>query len=127
MFKLIKTWLEVLRSSIYETRYLTMPLLLISGICLYLWRYSSRFTDFGLNAFTETLGIIFTIVVVDQLIKNQEFKKSLPLRAAAYEDVRMLVTRIVYFWKEAYEQSVPLATPKTVGELSTAESFEQIG
>jgi hypothetical protein len=127
MFKRIKTWLQVLQSSIYETRYLTIPLLLIALLCFYLWKYSSRFADFGLNAFTETLGIIFTILVVDQLIRNQEFKKSLPLRAAAYEDVRMLVTRIVYFWQEAYQQSVPRATPKTVADLFKAESFDDIG
>jgi hypothetical protein len=83
-------------------------------------------TDFGLNAFTETLGIIVTVLIVDQLIKNQEFRKSLPLRAAAYEDVRLLVTRIINFWDDAYKQSVPLATPATVEELFSESRYNEI-
>jgi hypothetical protein len=113
--------------SSHSTRYLTLPLIVTALVCLLVWGYGdSGLSDFGLNAFTETLGIIFTVLIVEQLIRGQEFKKSLPLRAAAYEDVRLLVTRVVYFWHGAYEQSVPEATPKTVAELLTKSAFELI-
>jgi len=91
-----------------------------------LWRYSSNFSEFGLNAFTETLGIIVTVLIVDQLIKNQEFRKSLPLRYAAYDDVRLLIARMVSFWDEAFKQSVPLTTPRTVEELFSETTFQEI-
>lgn len=126
MKKRFRMWLGLLWNSVYETRYLTIPLSVIALICLYLWKYSTSSVDFGLNAFTETLGIIVTVLIVDQLIKNQEFRKSLPLRAAAYEDVRLLISRIVSFWDGAYKQAVPLPTPATVEELFTEARFNEI-
>lgn len=83
--------------------------------------------DFGLNALTETLGIAATVFGIDYLIKEHEVRKLLPQRASAYEDVRLLASRIISFWTEAYRISVPGEAPKTVKELLSDESIQRIG
>lgn len=95
-----------------ETRELTIPLIVLSIVCFLLWKKNvPGWTEFGLNAFTEILGIIVTIVFVDQLIRQQELRRTLPLQAAAYEDVRILATRIIQFWEGAFYQAVPQPIP----------------
>ena len=77
-------------------------LLLSAAPCLGLWLFATgTLSDFGLNAFTETLGILVTVLIVDKLIKRQEERKSLPQKATAYEDVRLLTSRLVEFWSSA--------------------------
>lgn len=81
-------------------------------MCLYLWlRLYGQISDFGLNAFTETLGIIVTVLIVDQLIRRQEQVRLLPQQATAYEDVRLLISRMVSFWSETFKLSVPGPAP----------------
>ncbi|MBD2242349.1 hypothetical protein [Nostoc sp. FACHB-888] len=55
-----------------------------------------------------------TVVFVDQLIRQQELRRTLPLQAAAYEDVRMLTTRIIQFWESAFAQTVPRPAPSEI-------------
>lgn len=100
---------------------------LIASGCLYLWLSTSGETsNFGLNAFTETLGILVTVLIVDHLIKRQEELRSLPQKATAYEDVRLLTTRIVGFWSEVYRGCVPESSPTSVNELFCQASFEKM-
>lgn len=102
-------------------------LLLIAAVCLVLWLTPSwGMSEFGLNAFTETLGILVTVLIVDQLIKRHEEMRLLPQQAAAYEDVRLLASRIVLFWAETYKSCVPGAAPGSVGELFNEMSLKQI-
>lgn len=106
---------------------MTLFLILIASICLYLWlRLSGGISEFGLNAFTETLGILVTVLIVDQLIRRQEQVRLLPQQAAAYEDVRLLATRMVSFWSETYKSSVPGPAPTSLNELFSDKSLEQI-
>lgn len=101
---------------------------LIASGCLYLWLSTSgEMSNFGLNAFTETLGILVTVLIVDNLIKRQEELRSLPQKATAYEDVRLLATRIVGFWSEVYRACVPETSPTSVNELFCPVSFEKMG
>ncbi|WP_139176957.1 hypothetical protein [Nitrosospira multiformis] len=105
-----------------------LVLLLSAAVCLCLWLYGSEaFRDFGLNAFTETLGILVTVVIVDNLIKRQEERRSLPQKATAYEDVRLLTSRIVEFWSSVYGSCVPEASPKSLDKLFNADSFQKMG
>lgn len=100
---------------------------LIASGCLYLWLSTSGETsNFGLNAFTETLGILVTVLIVDHLIKRQEELRSLPQKATAYEDVRLLTTRIVGFWSGVYQACVPESSPTSVNELFCQASFEKM-
>lgn len=108
-------------------RLLVLLMLLIASVCLFLWFSTSGETsNFGLNAFTETLGILVTVLIVDHLIKRQEELRSLPQKATAYEDVRLLTTRIVGFWSDVYRACVPEASPASVNELFCQASFEKM-
>jgi hypothetical protein len=96
-------------------------------VCSLLWWFASGSkSDFGLNALTETLGIAATVFVIDYLIQEHEVRKLLPQRASAYEDVRLLASRIVSFWTEAYRVSVPGEAPKTIKELLSEESIRRV-
>lgn len=108
----IRDWFSHFIIPIVETRNITIPLAIVALICLIFWKRNvPGWADFGLNAFTEILGIILTVVFVDQLIRQQELRRTLPLQAAAYEDVRMLTTRIIQFWESAFGQAVPHPVP----------------
>jgi hypothetical protein len=109
------------------TRLITLVLILIASAFLYMWLIlKGEISDLGLNAFTETLGILITVLIVDYLIQKREETRLLPQQAAAYEDVRLLTSRLVSFWIETYKSSVPGAAPKTLDELFSAESFDKI-
>ncbi|WP_335193403.1 hypothetical protein [Nostoc sp.] len=111
----IEDWLNPFLVPIAETRNLTIPLAILALVCLFFWKKNiPGLADFGLNAFTEILGIILTVVFVDQLIRQQELRRTLPLQAAAYEDVRMLTTRIIQFWESAFAQTVPRPAPSEI-------------
>lgn len=74
-------------------RLLVLLMCFIATACLYLWLGTQgESSNFGLNAFTETLGILITVLIVDHLIKRQEELRSLPQKATAYEDVRLLTS-----------------------------------
>ena len=108
-------------------RLLVLLMVLIASCCLYLWLFTTGETsNFGLNAFTETLGIFVTVLIVDHLIKRQEELRSLPQKATAYEDVRLLTTRIVGFWSEVHQACVPEPSPVSVNELFCQASFEKM-
>ncbi|AIW18816.1 hypothetical protein F0267_23095 [Vibrio coralliilyticus] len=85
--------------------------------CSILWLWFDATSDFGLNAFTETLGILVTVFLVERILTKKEAKRALPLRLAAYEDVRLLSCRLIKFWHEIYRSSVPGTTPETIEQL----------
>ena len=106
---------------------LIMLILGVAGACLYLWLgKTGELSSFGLNAFTETLGILFTVLIVDQLITRQEQARLRPFKAAAYEDVRLMTSRIVGFWTSVFKASVPESSPNSVDELFSERSFEKM-
>ncbi|MBD1995185.1 hypothetical protein H6G00_00895 [Leptolyngbya sp. FACHB-541] len=108
----VKDWLKLLATPIVETRELTVPLIVLATICLLIWKIGvPGWSEFGLNAFTEVMGIVVTIVFVDQLIRRQEQRRTLPLQVAAYEDVARLVGLIIRFWNSAFYESVPQTLP----------------
>lgn len=108
-------------------RLLILIMFLITASCLYLWLSSTgEVSNFGLNAFTETLGILVTVLIVDHLIKRQEELRSLPQKATAYEDVRLLTSRVVSFWADVYRSSVPEPSPSSVYALFCEASFEKM-
>ncbi len=79
------------------------------------------------ESFTETLGILVTVILVDHLIKKREENRLLPQQASAYEDVRLLVSRIISFWADAYKETVPGPPPSSLSALLSKESFDKIG
>lgn len=84
---------------------------------------TGRWADFGLNGFTETLGIAFTVFLIDQLLRRREEVRTLPQRLAAFEDVRLLANRRTTFWFQAYMAAVPDALPTHVHQLLSPQSI----
>ncbi len=95
---------------------------IVAAFCFSLWIFGENsISDFGLNAFTETLGIAATVFVIDYLIQRLELKRNLPQRTSAYEDVRLLTSRILSFWIDAARVSVPGPPPENIDVLLSEE------
>lgn len=100
----------------------------VATIFLALWKFGTgRLADFGLNGFTETLGIAFTVFLIDQLLRRREEARILPQRLAAFEDVRVLVQRRISFWFQAYMAAVPGDLPAHVRDLFSPQSIALVG
>lgn len=100
---------------------------LFGAIFLFIWvRTDSPFSEFGLNGFTECLGIGLTVLLIDRLLKRREADRTLPQRLAAHEDVRLLTARITTFWHQAYMSAVPGPLPHSVAELYGTESINRL-
>lgn len=102
-------------------------LVVLSFVSFGMWiGTNASMSQFGLNAFTEILGILCTVVIVDALMAQRELQRALPQRHTAYEDVRLLVSRVIGFWSDIYRHSVPGACPGTVEALFTSTSFDKM-
>lgn len=122
--KIIKTLIDPIKSNWILVSVITA----IAIMCFLLWKLAAgSLQEFGLNAFTETLGLLVTVILIGYLIKKQEETRLLPQQASAYEDVRLLVSRIISFWADAYKNSVPGPPPSSLSVLFSKESFEKIG
>src|SRR5688572_7584276 len=114
------------------TLWLIISLSIISVLCFLLWQFSSgSWADFGLNVFTETLGIILTVFLVDRIIKRQERRRLFPLKVAAFRDVGSFVDKLATFWLSVYNwsgkgQLPPPPEPPSVEEFLTMPYFELI-
>ena len=107
---------------------IALTLGIVAIACLLLWLFGrGGASEFGLNAFTETLGIAITVFIIDYLIKRHERHRFLPQRASAYEDVRLMVSRIVSFWTEAYRLTLPDPPPASVKDLLSESVIQKIG
>jgi len=93
---------------------------------LFLWFFSSKTEDFGLNFFTEMLGVVVTVFIVDRIIKKREETKNIPIKLAIYEDVRLYASRYIKFWTDTYRQSVPEEDPETIEDFFSANGMTKI-
>lgn len=98
--------------------------LITAGVIL--WQVIPGTEEFGLNFFTEMLGVFITVIVIDQVIKYREEKKLLPIRLAIYQDVNRFTARILFFWWEAYQLSVPEDDPESLEKFLKQETFQKI-
>lgn len=103
-----------------------LTLLGLISIGLICWFASEKTEDFGLNFFTEMLGVAVTVFIVDRLIQNREEKRNTPQKLAAYEDVRLYTSRYISFWTEAYRQSVPDPDPVTIEDFFSENGMSKI-
>jgi hypothetical protein len=108
-------------------RLLILLMSLVASGCLYLWlNTSGESSNFGLNAFTETLGILITVLIVDDLITRQEELRSLPQKVTAYDDVRLLTDGIIGFWSDVCRACVPEPPPASLEELFCRVTFDKM-
>jgi hypothetical protein len=104
-------------------------LIVLALFFVIIWRLDNNpgsLSDFGLNAFTELLGIIITIAIVENIIKKQNEKAILPIKAAIYRDIQLFASRIIGFWYDVHFESVPEDDPKNIEELFSANTFEKM-
>lgn len=106
-----------------KTTILTLLAFLL--IWLFCWLGSTKTEQFGLNFFTEMLGVFVTIFVIDRLIQNREENKNIPQRLAAYEDIRLYTSRYISFWVNAYRESVPDEEPTTLNLFFSETGWEK--
>lgn len=130
MNKAVK-WIKDSKASISRFWKDYKPLLMVLGVLTilfaFLWLGTTWGHDFGLNAFTETLGIVVTVFVIDKIIQRQESRRLRPLRIAAWRDVGEFVNQIVSHWLNVYNWSVPNPNPPEHSkDLFTLPYFEAI-
>ena len=102
-------------------------ILCLTVLGLLTWFISkNHWSDFGLNFFTEMLGVIITVLIIDSIVKKRERKRIQPLKMAEYTDAIRIYSNFVSFWMECYSQSVPLEFPKTVEEFLTENGIGKV-
>jgi len=98
---------------------LTLSLLgfaLLSSV-LWLGNFNTEVKALGLNFFTEILGVIVTVFLVDLIIQKREQQRILPLKISAYEDVRTYIGLIVSFWVKTFREVVHEDDPETLQDF----------
>jgi hypothetical protein len=108
----------------------TVSLFLSSIGSALIWRYAPHheWRSFGLNIFTELLGVVFTLLVIDFSSKRRLQKERMPLRVNTYNDVCSFLNSNLSFWKELFEKSVPeiVPLPSSFEDFMKVETFAQI-
>jgi hypothetical protein len=111
----------------FKTYILPIVLSIFVVIGFILWIASDGdLKDFGLNFFTEILGVVITVLIIDKLVKDREQKKMAPLKLAEYEDALRLYSEFVSFWKDAYMISVNEEFPETYKEFLSENGIGKV-
>ncbi|MCU0427436.1 MAG: hypothetical protein MUF71_17610 [Candidatus Kapabacteria bacterium] len=102
----------------------------LSIISALVWGHAphSEWRSFGLNMFTELLGVILTLLAIDFSSKRRLQEEKLPLRIIAYNDICNFVNSNLNFWKDLFEESVPnsVPLPSSFEEFMKIETFAEI-
>lgn len=88
---------------------------------------TNGYQDLGLNGLSEVVGILFTLYIIEKLIKRKDDRKLLPYKIAVYSDIVSMVYEIIYLWGTIYSSSVPNAKSIKIRELFTEEVFKLMG
>lgn len=82
--------------------------------------------DFGLNLFTEMIGVFLTAVVIERILHTARKREERPRIAAMYTSVNRLVILHTFIWNMAYRTSVLEVLPPTLKEFYSREAFDKI-
>lgn len=102
-----------------------LSLFLVLGLVLWLDADGSL-RDFGLNFFTEILGVVITVFIIDRLSQIREDERLKPLKLAEFEDAKNLFNRFISFWYVTYSRSVPEEYPETFDEFLSDNGIGKI-
>lgn len=131
-FGQIKNAFSAIATTAKEYRSLVLSIGFLATAFFYAWKFGEgEWHEFGLNAFTETIGIGITVLLVDRLLKNQERRRRRPLEIAAFHDVGSFVDGLATFWINVYNWSgkgelEQPPQPPSMREFLTLRYFEAI-
>lgn len=54
--------------------------------------------DLGLNLFAESVGVAFTLLIIEKLLRLEEDRRSRPARYAAFRDAQLIYSRFCSLW-----------------------------
>lgn len=118
--KFVKKWLA-------EHGTLPALFLIFIGLAAAMYQFGNNYiSGLGSNLIAEFIGAAATVYGIDYLIKRREEKRQLPVKAASYEDVRVMTHWALDLWKNAYMQSVGDAVPSSWEELLARKSTLRI-
>lgn len=119
--------LKSLARSIREDMLLFILFLLLVVGAIVVQKYGGDYgASLGPNLLSEFVGAAITVYGIDFLIRRREEKRLLPVKAASYEDVRVMTHWALDLWKSAYEKSIGDATPTSWRELFSAGFIQRI-
>jgi len=102
-----------------------LGLFLVLGLVLWI-ESDSDLKDFGLNFFTEILGVVVTVFIIDRLAQIREYERLRPLKLAEFEDAKNLFNRFISFWYVTFSRSVPEEYPETFDEFLSDSGIGKI-
>lgn len=73
---------------------------------------TSAKANFAMNALTETVGILFTVLLIDHANKRNDEKRMLEQRKWAYIDIHHSFRRVYDFWAMLYFHNYRTGVPK---------------
>lgn len=87
---------------------------------------NENYSDFGLNLFTEILGVLITIFVIDHLIKRRENRRQLPVRAAIFKDTFEFFGKYITIFHSAFIVSVPDELPDKLEDFISTNGMGKV-
>ena len=114
LLKLLKLKNQIFFDFIEENKTLLLILHFFILIGLVIWILIPTLEEFGQNFVSEILGVLITILIINQIIIIREEKRKLPHKFAVYDDIRMFVSSYMMFWQQAYQESVPEDDPEDI-------------
>lgn len=119
-------WQAFKKRAFAHVTLLALFLAFIGGAVLLQNFGNDTFSALGSNLLAESIGALATVYGIDFLIKQREEKRLLPVKAASYEDVRVMTHWALDLWKSAYIQSVGDSVPNSWADLFSKESLDKI-
>lgn len=114
LLKLLKLKNQVFFDFIEENKTILFILHIFLLIGIFLWIRIDSLEEFGQNFVSEILGVLITILIINQIIVIREEKRKLPHKFAVYDDIRMFVSTYMLFWQNAYQESIPEDDPDDI-------------
>lgn len=85
-----------------------------------------KFGDIFLNLSTELIGILITIIILDNIMKHREEKKHLPIKISMFNNVQSFLIEICNFWSVLYFYSQEFSNEIDFRKLFERDTFEKI-
>lgn len=107
-----------------DTLLISLIILTILVFSFCLWFYDIwNLKDFGLNLFTEFIGVLITVFIIDYLIKRRERKRQIPFLLTTYRDALKIYAKYISMFLGAYNDSVPFERPEKIDDFFSPNSM----